>query len=275
MQLDRNDVLSAIASAGLSATELGPHGFLPEEPVELAALLSKHRLSLVSGFVPAILHRPELLDSELRRVEAQANTLAAARADVLVLAATTDRVGYEQSTSLTDEEWTTLSRGLANAESIGHALGLNVALHPHYGTVIEREADIGRLLDQTDMELCLDTGHLVIGDADPLAIARAAAQRVALVHLKDVDASMARRVRARETGYRDAVSYGLYRPLGDGDAHIADVVRVLARSDYDGWFVIEQDLVIPPGGNGDEALRNTRRSVAFLESMTNSPVSVA
>ena len=94
-QLDAGRVLSEIAHAGLVATELGPQGFLPADPAELKARLAAHGLLLVGGFVPAVLHRPEILGEELALIEAEAGTLAAAGAEVLVLAARAPESGYD------------------------------------------------------------------------------------------------------------------------------------------------------------------------------------
>jgi len=265
LQLEPDLVLQEIASAGLTATELGPRGFLDTDPVAARAQLASHGLTLVSGFVPAILHRSELLDEQLRLVEESARTLAGAGAEILVLAAETGSVGYESSLTLDEEEWETFRRGVAAAEQIGRRHGLIVALHPHYGTLIENDAQVRRLLDSTTVPLCLDTGHLLVGGADPLQIARLAAGRIAHVHLKDVDAAMARRVRSGEIGYRDAVRDGLYTPLGEGSAEIESIVRLLTSSGYDGWYVIEQDLVIDAAIEAAGPLENATRSVRFLQ----------
>jgi inosose dehydratase len=89
------------------------------------------------------------------------------------------------------------------------------------------------------------------------------------VHLKDVDAAMARRVRAGEIGYRDAVRDGLYRPLGEGSAEIEAIVRLLTDSGYAGWYVIEQDLVIGAHIDASGPLENATRSVQFLQRVTS------
>jgi inosose dehydratase len=263
-QLDGERVLAEIAEAGLAATELGPRGFLPDDPSELRDRLARHGLTLVGGFVPAVLHREERLQSQLALVDESARTLAGAGAEVLVLAAETGDAGYEGSRALSNAEWETLRLGIAAVEEIGRRHGLAVALHPHYGTVVERDEQVRRLLATTGVPLCLDTGHLVVGGADPVAITRLASGRIGHVHLKDVDAALAARVRAGEIGYRDAVGRGLYRPLGEGDAGIAEIVRLLRAAGYDGWYVIEQDLVLASEREGATALENARRSVRFL-----------
>ncbi len=267
-QLDREKVISEIRSAGLTATELGPRGFLPEDPAEVKSLLQRHGLSLVAGFVPAVLHKIDILASELRKVEASARTLAGAGAQILVLAAETGATGYESSARLSETEWQTLAEGVSAVQNIGERYGLKVTLHPHYGTVIENAEQILRVLAQTDVKLCLDTGHLMVAGADPVAITRAANSRIAHVHLKDVDAKLAGRVQRGEIGYRDAVRDGLYKPLGDGDVDLRTVMGMLASANYSGWFVLEQDLVIENGRNGSTPFENVTRSVRFMESLT-------
>ena len=97
-------------------------------------------------------------------------------------------------------------------------------------------------------------------------LAEQAAGRIAHVHLKDVDAAWAARVRAGELSYSAAVREGLYRPLGQGDIDIAGIVRTLEKAGYDGWFVLEQDEVLaadPPAGEGP--VTNVRASLGYLE----------
>jgi inosose dehydratase len=267
LQLDPERVLAEMSRAGLSATELGPRGFLPNDPAAIRARLDAHHLELAGGFVPAILHREPVLAEQLAAVEGSARTLAAAGADVLVLAAQTGAPGYDASFLPTNSEWETLRVGIAATQEIGRRHGVEVAFHPHYGTVVEREEQIQRLLESTSVALCLDTGHLLVAGADPVAIARSAQGRIAHVHLKDVDAALAGRVRACELGYHEAVRQGLYRPLGEGDVDLGTLLEFLRCGGYRGWYVLEQDLVIEPRGDGALPLENVRRSVGFLRGL--------
>lgn len=264
VQLDPDLVLAEIARAGLAATELGPDGFLPPEPAAIRARLATHGLALAGGFVPAVLHRTAERAAALERVRRSADLLADAGASLLVLAAPTGEVGYDAPYKPDAVAWEILRGGIAEAREIAARRGLEVAFHPHYGTVVEREADVRRLLESTDVPLCLDTGHLLVASADPLAIARDAGARIVHVHLKDVDAALAARVRAREVGYRDAVRAGLYRPLGEGDLDLGGLLEILRGQGYDGWHVLEQDLVLDVGDNPGLPLANVRASVGFL-----------
>jgi inosose dehydratase len=144
--------------------------------------------------------------------------------------------------------------------------GLRVAVHPHHGTVVERAEDVERLLDVSGVGLCLDTGHVMVGGGDPVAVARTAGSRVVHVHLKDVDAAVAERVAAGALGYHAAVATGLYRPLGEGDLDVRAVLRAVEESADAVWYVLEHDEVLdlePAAGSGP--LLDARRSLAFLE----------
>ena len=263
-QMEAERVLSEAADLGLTAVEAGPDGFLPPEPGEMSRLLSSHGLDLVGGFVPVVLHRPEVRDSELASVDRQAGLFAAAGADVLVLAADTDQEGYEESAGLDDNEWEELFASVAKVEEICERHGLTLVLHPHYGTEIESPEHVRRFLEGCDTALCLDTGHSMVGGGDPVALAESAAGRIRHVHLKDVDQDLAERVVAGTLDYEEAVRDGLYRPLGDGDVDIRRVLDVLDRSGYDGWYVLEQDIMLETDP-GDGPAKEVGKSLAFLK----------
>jgi inosose dehydratase len=263
-QMPPGRVFSEMRSLGLRATEHGPDGFLPRGSER--ALLEANGISLVAGFVPAVLHDPSALERELAEVDAAAQTIASLGGRVLVLAASTGGDGYEAAGRLDAAGWAALGHGIDRVVASAGERGLRVAVHPHHGTVVHGPEDVDRLLEVSEVGLCLDTGHVIVGAGDPLALARGAATRVIHVHLKDVSAATAERVAAGDLGYRDAVREGLYRPLGDGDLDVAGVVRALEESGYDGWYVLEHDEVLdqePDEGSGP--IGNARRSLAFLE----------
>ena len=263
-QMDAERVLDEVAGLGLTALEAGPDGFLPGNPQEMATLLSEYGLELVGGFVPAILHRPDARDSELASVERQAKLFAAAGAGVLVIAAATGEEGYEESPGLEDSEWDELFATLAMVEEIGTKHGLSVVLHPHYGTEIENPEQVQRFLEGCETALCLDTGHSMVGGGDPVALTESAATRIRHVHLKDVDRGLAERVVSGTLPYEQAVRDGLYMPLGDGDVDVRRVLEVLNGAGYDGWYVLEQDIMLSTDpGYGPAA--EVGRSVAYLK----------
>jgi inosose dehydratase len=257
-------VLAEMRALGIAATEAGPDGYLGADPDAAAALVREYGLRLIGGFVPTVLHRP----GALAPVERAAELFARAGADVLVVAAATGAEGYDARPELSAAEWSRLLEGLDAARGICAARGLRCALHPHTGTMIEGPTEIATVLERSSIDLCLDTGHLVIGGSDPVELAREAADRVGHVHLKDVDGPLAARVAAGELTYSDAVRDGLYRPLGAGSVDVAGFVTVLERAGYSGWYVLEQDAVLaadPPAGAGP--VLDVRGSQAFLRAV--------
>jgi inosose dehydratase len=264
-QMTAARVLDEMRAIGVRATELGPDEFLPAEVGALRRTLERAGMVLVGGFVPAVLHVPSVLEWEMSRVERHADLLAGAGASALVLAASTGSTGYETSRSLDDGTWDALIGGLDAASEVAHSRGLTASLHPHHGTVVEGPDDVDRLLDVSRIPICLDTGHLAVSGADPVAVAVKAAQRVVHVHLKDVSTELSARVRSGGLGYQEAVGKRMYRPLGRGDLDIAGVVTTLERAGYDGWYVLEQDMVLdaePADGTGP--IEDARASHEFL-----------
>jgi inosose dehydratase len=265
-QMPADRLLREAASVGLGAMEAGPEDFLPADPAEVRALLSGHGLGLVGGFVPAILHEPQFRQEGLDLVERRARFFSGAGADTLVLAAIPTSGAFEETVELDEAAWKELFENLRRAEEICARRGLEAVLHSHFGTVVETDEQLWRFLEGGDTGLCLDTGHLVIGGSDPLEVAEQAADRVKHVHLKDVDREVARRLGAREIGFKEAAQEEAFRPLGDGDVNVARLLEILDRSDYGGCYVLEQDTLVasePPEGEGP--LNDIRRSLQFLQ----------
>ncbi|MGP4023312.1 TIM barrel protein [Actinomadura sp. 3N407] len=258
-QMEPGRVLAEMRALGLAATELGPDGFLPGDTRARDELLTSHGLGLVGAFVPVVLHDPAHdpmpeIDRALDRVDG-----------VLILAAATGLDGYDGRPALDTKAWSTLLGNLDAIALRAAARGRPVTLHPHVGTVVESRAEVERVLGGSSVPLCLDTGHLLVGGTDPVWLARFAAQRIAHVHLKDVDVGLADRVLNGEVAYTDAVRDGLYRPLGDGDIDIHGIIRTLEGAGYEGWYVMEQDTVLteePAEGGGP--FDDVRRSLDFL-----------
>jgi inosose dehydratase len=263
--MDRDRVMREMRESGLSATELGPDGYLPTDPSELRDFLGPYGLSIVGGFVPALLYRPDRIDFELEYVTRAARQLASTGSQVLVLGPSSHHPGYDTSVEMTDDEWTVFLANLRRLDGIVRDAGLTTALHPHWGMAIEKGSHIERLLESSDVGLCLDTGHVYLAGTDPVEIARAARGRVHHVHLKDLDPAKAERVRKGDIAFRAAVIDGLFVPLGEGGVDIAGTIAALEADGYQGWYVLEQDASLtaePAPGEGPKA--DAVDSVAYL-----------
>ena len=268
-------VLTQMRELGIAATEFGPDGFLPDAPQGKADTLAESGLAAVGQFVPVVLHDPGA--DPLPAVETAMAGLVAADASTVVIAAATGADGYDDRPELDDVGWSTL---LANLDRIADAAadrGLTAALHPHVGTMVESGEETDRVLAGSRVGLCLDTGHLLIGGGDPVRVAVEHPDRIVHMHLKDVDLSWARKVQDGAVGYTDAVAAGMYVALGAGDVDIAAIVRALEEVGYTGWYVLEQDTILPgdpddpstPKGAGDP-VADVRTSVAHLTEIAGS-----
>jgi len=260
-------VLAEMASLGLRATEMGPVGYLPPDTDEVRALLSAHGLGLVGAFVPLVLHERSL-DRARAVLEEVMPLMTALDGEVLVAAAVTD-AAWSPRTPLEDADWRQMAANLEIASELAAESGLRLALHPHVGTLVETAEDIDAVVARSEVAWCLDTGHLTIGGADPVEFARSHAERIVHVHLKDVDMGLAERVRSGELSLVEATRLGLFRPLGEGDAPIDEVVEQLDRHGYEHWLVLEQDTTLageePPVGRGP--VLDVRRSIEYLATL--------
>jgi inosose dehydratase len=264
-QLTPDRVLAEMRDVGLTATELGPEGFLPTDAGALTALLDSYRLRCVGTFVPALLHDAD--HDPLPDITAPLDSVVACGAEVVVLAAATGADGYDSRPTLDESQWATLLANLDRLADAAAERGVLAVLHPHVGTMVETHSDVDRVLTGSQIKLCLDTGHLLIGGTDPLQLAREVPGRIAHAHLKNVDAGRAARVQAGELTYTEAVRDGMYTPLGAGDVDIAGIVTALRGNGFDGWFVMEQDTILDGEPTGEGPVRDVRASVTFLQDL--------
>ncbi|MDQ2748156.1 MAG: TIM barrel protein [Pseudonocardiales bacterium] len=266
LELEPDRVLGEMRQLGLRTTELGPTGYLGATPDDVRQRVGNTHLRVIGGFLPVPMHVDADLD--LTEVREAVATLAAVDAEVVVLAARSHDGSYDYKVPLNDEEWAVLLGNLDRLQQVVREHGMTPALHPHVGTAIEDRAAVLRLLESSDVVLCLDTGHLLIGGMQPLELLAIAADRVAHVHLKDVNETVAATVAAGQASYIGAVRQGLYTPLGDGDLDIAGVVTALEQIGYQGRYVLEQDCALESEpAPGDGPMRDVRRSIDFLTSI--------
>ena len=261
-QLGPDKVLAEMREVGLLATELGPDGFLPAEPDAMATVLAQHGLQAVGGFTPLLLHVPS--HDPVPEVERILEGYVASNASTLVLSSVSGQDGYDSRPELDDKGWQTLLDNLSRISRIAAAKGIRAVLHPHVGTMIENTAEVQRVLDGSSINLCLDTGHLLIGGTDPAELTRQAPERVAHVHFKDVDASKAKHVQDGRWTYTEGVSRGMYRPLGTGDVDVAAIVEHLTKRGYDGWYTLEQDTILEDKPTGEGPVGDVRTSADNL-----------
>jgi inosose dehydratase len=264
-QLEAERVLSEMRSLGLAATEFGPVGFLEEEPAAKAEQLASYGMTAVGGFLPVLLHDAD--HDPLPEVDAFIDGCLASGAGVVVLAAYTGVDGYDARPVLDDAGWAVMLDNLDRITDRAEERGVIACVHPHVGTMVETGEETERGLAGSRVGQCVDTGHQVVGGTDPVALTARHPDRVVHVHLKDVDRSIAAQVIDGALSFGEAVRGGMFRPLGDGDVDIAAMVQTLEGADYQGWYVLEQDVMLDavPDEPADEGpVDDVRKSLDYL-----------
>jgi len=273
-ELPPDRVLAEMRELGIGATEAGPDGYLGTEAANVRALLERHGMVLLGGFLPVVLHEREAHEESLASVERVATLFAETGATFLVSAVVAD-LSWPPRLELSDRQWRNVFDGYARIDDLAAAHGLTHVAHPHWRTLVERRDDVWRVLEGSDVLLCLDTGHLALGGTSPVELARAGGDRIAHVHLKDVREDLAARLRAGELELVTAVQAGLFQPLGEGDAPVEETVSALEGEGYAGWYVLEQDCALPSAeiAPGEGPIVDVRRSISFLAARFGSKTS--
>ncbi|MAM59011.1 MAG: myo-inosose-2 dehydratase [Salinicola sp.] len=232
--------------AGFAGFELGQK--FPRAPEALNAALGAHELALVSGWYSSrILERGP--QAEIEALQDHLALLRAGGASVMVYCEVTRCIHGDASRPLSqrplldESEWQRLCQGLAEVGDYLAAQGMQLVYHHHLGTLVESQAEVERLLDNTpeSVGLLLDLGHLYGAGGDPLAVARRYAGRIHHVHCKDVRRVVLDDVRNRDKSFLDGVLDGLFTVPGDGDVDFLPTLTHLREAGYAGWLVVEAE----------------------------------
>jgi inosose dehydratase len=269
------EVLAGIAAAGLRWMELGPVGYVPPRA------LAEHGLRAVGTFVFEAFHaagRDEVgaggvgaggaggvgargrgdaggsaEAAVLAAVDAALDAIAEAGGSLLVLI---DRPSPERAATAGDSDAAPRLRepgpmlaALQRAGDRAAARGIRAVVHPHAGGYIEYEDEIERVLGDTGLGLCLDTGHALYAGSDPAALIRRYRGRLQHLHLKDVSPG------PRPANFWDAVEAGAFCPIGEGLLDLEAVTHALHG--YDGFATIEQDRRADSPGSPQEDLKRS------------------
>ena len=191
----------------------------------------------------------------------------ASGAKVLVMSAVTGSAGYDARPDLDEAGWYRLLSNLDRVAELAAERSVRAVLHPHVGTMIETGEEVQQVLDGSGISLCLDTGHLLIGGTDPAELARQAPERIAHLHLKDVDSTVAAKVQSGRLAYSEAVQLGMYRPLGQGDVDVLAIVGHLRAHGYDGWYTLEQDTILTEEPTDEGPVADVRASAEYLRTV--------
>ena len=263
-------VLDEMQQTGYVGTELGDWGFLPTKPEPLRAELEKRSLSLVGAFVPVALSNSRNHQAGVESALKIAKLMADAGFDnaFIVLADDNGKVPrrtknagrIELTDGLSDSQWQVFAQGADRiAREVKSSFNMRTVFHHHCGGYVETAAEVDKLMSLTDpalLGLCLDMGHFRFGDGDPLSALKTYNDRIWHVHFKDCDPAIAAQARQQEWDYFESVGKGVFCELGKGEVDFPAIVAELRKQQYDGWIVVEQDVLPGMGSPKACALRN-------------------
>lgn len=255
---DSVTLLDSVAQAGYVGIDLGPIGYLGTGD-ELAARLSDRGLALSGGYIELPLTDREQLGPALVELDVLLGVLA-------IASPTGPPPKPTLAAAASDAGWRAFADGLARAVERCRERGLEPTFHHHAGTYVQTPQEIERLLEVSDVGLCLDTGHLLVGGGEPLAAVRAWAERINHVHLKDARRATIEQIAAEAAPVQEIWRRGAFCALGEGDVEIPAVLDALGQIGYAGWLVVEQDILPDPAEPGRPAI-DQRRNREYLRAL--------
>ncbi len=263
-------VLDEMQKSGYAGTELGDWGFMPTDPAKLKDELQKRSLTLLGAFVPVALNHVETHQQGIEAALKVARLLSAVEGSTPFIVLADDNGKIPQRTQnagritpemgLSEEEWLVFAAGVERiARAVREETGLRLVFHHHCGGYVETVAEVDKLLTLTDPKLvglCLDTGHYQFGGGDPLKVLKRNKGRMWHMHFKDCEPRVATQSRTEGWDYFKSVEKGVFCELGKGAVDFPAVKAELEAQGFEGWIVVEQDVLPGMGSPYESAVRN-------------------
>jgi inosose dehydratase len=248
-----NRFLDELAGVGYEWLELGPYGYLPTDPSQLADELGSRNLKVAGGTMHGLsgLHKVGDFDAIVAQTRKVAELTRATGADQLIFVPVPgyrdDTTGaYLEPAELTEDQWSTLIRSTNElGRIIAGEYGVHLQFHPHADSHVETQAQTERFLQETDpaaVNLCLDTGHLAYRRADCIQIIKNYPDRIGYVHIKQMDPAIVEQAEREDLAFGQAVALGASCEPPTGLPDIPSIIAALSELDAEIFVVIEQDM---------------------------------
>jgi inosose dehydratase len=273
---DAETLLDQVAQAGYAGIDLGPVGYLGDAQT-LADRLGSRGLGLAGGYIEMPYSDHAALDAMMPELDLLLDAFdlvpdsspkplpTLADAGTEVRRQHPGRAATDRSFGLDDAAWERFGQGLTRAVEHCRERGYEPTLHPETGTFVEAEWEVDRALELTDIGLCLDTGHLLVGGGDAQRVIANWGDRINHVHLKDIRLEVLRGI-IDDGAPADAIwRRRAFCTLGEGDLAVDDVLNALRETGYSGWLVVEQDLMPEPTDAPGEVVGNQVANRRFLK----------
>lgn len=274
---DGTGILDEVAASGYAGIDLGPVGYLGSG-AELGERLADRGLGLAGAYLEIPYADADGVDAMLPELDAMLDTFDAvaphrigppprptlADAGSEFRRANPGRAWDDRSMGMDDDAWQRFAAGLRRVVERCRGRGYEPTFHHETGTFVEAPWEIERMLDVSDIGLCLDTGHFLIGGGDPVSALRSWGDRINHVHLKDAQRAVMEGIIADGEPTPAIWVREAFPALGGGDVDVDGVVRQLIASGFDGWLVVEQDIMPQTQERFARAAADQRDNRAFL-----------
>jgi inosose dehydratase len=283
-QVPFDRMLDELVETGYTGTELGDWGYMPTDPMKLREEITRRNLVMLGAFVPVAMKHSTAHAAGVATAVKTARLLASVASSpepFLVLSDDngTDPVRTMMAGRVTPEiglnpqEWKTFAAGANQiARAVFDETGLRTVFHHHCAGYVETPEEIARLLELTDpkhLGLVFDTGHYYHGtsgeNCDLIEALNRFRDRIWYIHLKDIEPNIARRSRTEQWDYFTGMRHGVYCELGKGCVDFPALLRWLSAQDYQGYVLVEQD-VLPGMGTPKESAGRNRDYLRSIES---------
>ena len=270
-------VLSEMVETGYAGTELGDWGFMPSNPEELRKVLDEKKLQLLGAFVPVALAKTEAHAAGVEMAMKTAGLMFDAGYKNAFIVLADENGSIEERTKnagritpemgLTESQWKTFAAGAEKvAKAVKEKYGMRTVFHHHCGGYVETPQEVEKLMQLTNPEilgLCLDMGHFAFGGGNPVEALKKYYNRIWHVHFKDFDPKVGQAARENNYDYFKSVEEGVFCELGKGSVDFNSIVDILNEKGYDGWIVVEQD-VLPGMGSPKKCAAYNRQYIKSL-----------
>ncbi len=250
---DGGMVMDEVAAAGYAGIDLGPAGYLADNK-HIAQELRRRNLGLAGGFFELPFSDPKAMKAALRGLDGLLDVFDAAHLDGLKPRPTLADIGSDRrrarpaqaaldhTLGFDAEGWKRFAAGVEMALARCREHGYEPTFHHETGTNIEARWEIEKVLELTEIGLCLDTGHLLLGGGDPVVAMREWKSRINHMHLKDARRDVVDQIIREAAPLPEIWKRKAFCRLGDGDLDVDAVLNAL-RDGYSGWLVVEQDVL--------------------------------
>jgi len=267
-------VIDEIRDTGYIGTELGDWGFMPTEPEKLKEVLAQRGLELTGSWVNVYLsHRNRFRESvdnclKVARLLAEVcdgKPYINLGDEVYEIPNRTKKAGRIQPADAIDPHTRKLFMSNVNmlCDEVSSETGVSVLFHHHVGTWIETPVEIDQLLNESKVNICFDSGHCMFGGGEPLTMLKKYRERVGAVHFKDCSRKVAEKSVQFEYDAFESLKQGIFPELGQGNIDFPALTKHLKDTAYDGWIIVEQD-VIPGMGNPKLSAQRNRNYLKNL-----------